>query len=324
MTIKEVVLNLFDEKKELTVKEITEKTNASKQMVHVVLNNLIANGIIQKLGSTPKTSYRKPDKEDAIQINDPLPQLTARELNLLNNGFLIVNDLGNLLRGAEAFYLWCSQHKLPFEKALVEFEDVLKTEQLFYNKFGVINATDKLLNTKGYDKIWLDNLFYLAFNKRKHFGRTPLGTLMYYAKEGQSRFLMTKILEEIKTPIHEFINLQDADAIAFVPSTIKRELQLMKFLQSNLNLQLPIVEIKKVGGLIPVPQKSITKIESRIRNAENTYVVTDTRSFKHVVLIDNLVESGATLNQIAGKIKLKGIAAEVTGLGIVGSFGGVG
>jgi hypothetical protein len=39
-------------------------------------------------------------------------------------------------------------------------------------------------------------------------------------------------------------------------------------------------------------------------------------------LIDDAAGSGSTLNQIAGKLKQKGIADKVTGLAIVGSFKG--
>jgi len=96
----------------------------------------------------------------------------------------------------------------------------------------------------------------------------------------------------------------------------------MKFIQTQLNLPVPVVEIRKVSGIIPVPQKSLSKLEERIRNAENTFAITERRAFKHVLLIDDAVESGSTLNQIAGKIKEKGVAQKITGLAIVGSFKG--
>lgn len=48
----------------------------------------------------------------------------------------------------------------------------------------------------------------------------------------------------------------------------------------------------------------------------------DNRHFKHVLLIDDAVGSGSTLNQIAEKIKNKEVAKKVTGLAIVGSFKG--
>jgi len=69
-----------------------------------------------------------------------------------------------------------------------------------------------------------------------------------------------------------------------------------------------------------VPQKSLGKIEERINNAEHTFAVNETVKYKHLLLIDDAVGSGSTMNQIAGKIKQKGIAKKVTGLAVVGSY----
>ena len=82
----------------------------------------------------------------------------------------------------------------------------------------------------------------------------------------------------------------------------------------------PQIEIIKIGGIIPVPQKSLNKIEERISNAENTFVVKGVVSYKNVLVIDDAVGSGSTLNQISGKLKSKQLAKNVIGLAIVGSF----
>jgi predicted amidophosphoribosyltransferase len=44
--------------------------------------------------------------------------------------------------------------------------------------------------------------------------------------------------------------------------------------------------------------------------------------YKNLMLIDDAVGSGSTLNQIAGKVKTKNIAKNIIGLAIVGSFKG--
>ena len=119
-----------------------------------------------------------------------------------------------------------------------------------------------------------------------------------------------------------FIQSQNADAIGFVPPTIRRELQLMKFIQIHLNLPVPVIEIRKISGIIPVLQKSLSKLEERIRNAENTFAVTERRVFKRVILIDDAAGPGSTLNQIAGKIKESGCSRPLAGLAVVGSFKG--
>ncbi|MEO8414009.1 MAG: hypothetical protein ABI472_10130 [Ginsengibacter sp.] len=44
--------------------------------------------------------------------------------------------------------------------------------------------------------------------------------------------------------------------------------------------------------------------------------------YNHVLLIDDAIGSGSILNQVAGKIKRKGIAKKITALAIVGNFKG--
>ena len=133
---------------------------------------------------------------------------------------------------------------------------------------------------------------------------------------------MQIMMNEIEKQIKDFIKNHKVDAVAFVPPTVRREVQIMKFIQQKLNLSLPHIEIQKISGIIPIPQKSLSKMNERIRNAENTFAVVDNRNFKHVLLIDDAVGSGSTLNQIAEKIKNKEVAKNVTGLAIVGSFKG--
>ncbi|MBK7311493.1 MAG: hypothetical protein IPI93_12075 [Sphingobacteriaceae bacterium] len=321
MTIKEHIIELLEECNELSVKEIVSKTNASKQMVHLALLKLIDEKTVRKLGRTPKTSYRLIEQQPEKPILT-IPVLTEKQNQFLEGQCLIVTQTGKLLRGIEALTYFCIEKDLPFERTYVELNSNFYALEKYYDKKGKINATEKLLHNKAFDKVWPDNLFYFSFDSIQPLGRTPLATLLYYAKQGQSTFLMTILIEEVKERIYAFIKDQKADAVAFVPPTIGREMQFMKFLKNNLNLSLPHIEIKKINCLIPLPQYSILKTENKIRNADNTYVVSETRHFKHVIIIDDLVDTGATLNQIAGKIKLKGIAAEVTGLGLVGSFKG--
>jgi len=322
MSIKNKVTALFKESKELSVKEIADKTQASKQMVHIVLNQLLSEHFVEKLGRTPKTIYRLITESNNKVSDDSGFYITENQREFLNKNSLVVTESGNLLEGVDAFEYWCRQRKLPFAKTLDEFIQTKKKYSAYYHKSGIVNGTEKLKSTKGYSKIWLDELCYLDFYAIERFGKTRLGTLLHYAKQGQSKFLMHLMMNEIENRIKEFVRVNKADAIAFVPPTIRREVQLMKYIQSSLHIAVPVVEIKKIGGIIPVPQKSLSKLDERIRNAENTFAVTDQRSFKNLVLIDDAVGSGATLNQIAGKIKNKKVAQKVVGLAVVGSFKG--
>jgi len=321
MTAHDKILALFEKDNELTIKEIVDKLGISKQMAHIAINKLIQEDRLERLGRPPKTIYRllsgkhPGEKKESFAIPE-----TDRVF--LEKEFLVVNESGNLLSGIEAFAYWCKQRKLPVEKTLSEYIKTKEKYVQYYEGTGMINGLEKLKNTKGYDRIWLDDLYYLDFYAIERFGKTRLGTLLHFAKQGQNRFLMRIMMEEIKPRIMKFLDARGADAIGFVPPTIRRELQLMKFMQTQLSLPVPIIEIRKVSGIIPVPQKSLSKLDERIRNAENTFAITERRVFKHVLLIDDAVGSGSTLNQIAGKIKEKGVAQKITGLAVVGSFKG--
>ncbi len=320
MSIKTDLLTLFETQNELSIKEITDRLSASKQMVHIVMRQLLDNGFVEKYGRTPKTVYRFQSKNKVEKASTPL--ISEKERRFLAEEFLVVTETGKLLESIEGFDYWCKKRNLNTQKTLKEFIDTKKKQQSNYNKQGNINGFEKLKNTKGYDKIHLDYLFYLDFYAIERYGKTRLGTLLHFAKQGQNKFLMKLMMDEIRERIISFVKHSGADSIGFVPPTIRREVQIMKFIQNNLQIPLPIIEIKKLSGIIPIPQKSLSKLDERIVNAENTFMISDKRTFKHIILIDDAIGSGATLNQIAGKIKNKKVAEKVTGLAIVGSLKG--
>lgn len=316
----EEILRLFSKNRELSVKEIVRILEVSKQTAHLTLNTLVNEKKIERLGRAPKTVYRLVGT-DGIDSAVP-PELDETAKSFLNKTFLAVTETGTLLEGLDAFARWCRQRKLPVEKTVREFINTKEKYAHYYSSEGWIDGMEKLANTKGFEKIWPDSLYYMDFYAIERFGKTRLGTLLHYAKQGQNKYLMAKMMAEVKPKILRLASLIKADAVGFVPPTIRREVQIMKFIQSDLRLSLPAVDIKKLSGIIPVPQKSLSNMDERIRNAEHTFAVTEQRNFKHVLLINDAVGSGATINQIAGKIKAKRIAGHVTGLAIVGSFKG--
>lgn len=320
MTIKDKIIEAFEKSNELTAKELINSIGVSKQMVHLVLSELAAKQYLEKLGRAPKTIYRKL-KATSPQTNNVSSEITILERDFLATNFLMISDKGNLLEGIEGFQLWCEKRNQPVLKTLQEFIKTKEKYQSFYNNDKIINGSHQLKITY-HDKTFLDEIYYLDFYAIERFGKTRLGTLLHYAKQGQNKFLMNIMMQEIKTKIVAFINQHGIDAVGFVPPTIRREVQIMKFIQENLNLNLPILEIKKISGIIPIPQKSLSKLDERIKNAENTFAVTEQRKFNKVLLIDDAVGSGATLNQIAEKIKNKEVTKTVLGLAIVGSFKG--
>ena len=320
MKIKDKILIALKEKGDLSVKELVDMLHVSKQAIHIAINHFLEQDIVSKFGRTPKTIYR-------LTTNRPLAAsgfetIDSNTQTYLAKNFLLITEIGKMLEGIDGFRHWCQQRKLPLEKTLTEFLKTREKYNSYFNALGIIDGKEKIVNTKGYEKIYLDEVLYLDFYAIERFGKTRLGTLLHYAKQGQNKFLMKILLPEIKTKVDLLVKKNKFDAVGFVPPTIRREVQIMKYLETHLKINLPKITIQKISGIIPVPQKSLNKIEERISNAENTFAVTETVKYNHLLLIDDAVGSGSTMNQIAGKIKQKGIAKKITGLAVVGSFKG--
>ena len=129
MTIKEKVLEFFKINNELTVKELVDKTGASKQMVHLVLADLLRRDFVQKMGRTPKTIYRVKVSKPAIVSDNENLYVTDSESEFLDKNFILVTETGDLLKGSNAFEHWCAQRKLPVQKTVNEFISTKKNTQ---------------------------------------------------------------------------------------------------------------------------------------------------------------------------------------------------
>ena len=97
----------------------------------------------------------------------------------------------------------------------------------------------------------------------------------------------------------------------------------MKELENNLSLPLRTLGVTKIKTEIIVSQKTLSKLEDRIENARKTIIVNEHNKYKNVLLIDDAVGSGATMNETAKQIKNKGlVSGQILGLAVTGSFKG--
>lgn len=138
-----------------------------------------------------------------------------------------------------------------------------------------------------------------------HIRKTRLGTLILYAKQAQNLDLIKQVATEIKPLLLKIISDFKIEAVAFIPPSVPRIIQFMAELEDTLNLPLARINLKKSrAGDVIVAQKTLEKIDERVVNARDTIFIKDTRiPFKNILIIDDAVGSGASLNETAKKIK---------------------
>ena len=305
---------------EASPKEMADSIAVSKQIIHRVLARLIDTGEIEKLGRAPKVYYRL--KEKVKTKSAAADEINDTEKAFLQDNFNLFTETGNQLEGIEAFEKWCAKQNLPLQKTITEYLKTREKYLAYFGKYNLINGTEKLINTKAFSRVCIDEMYYGDFYEIERFGKTKIGNLIHFAKQAQQKTLMEKICLLLKDKLEALIISKKIDAVGYIPPTIKREVQIMNYFKNSFNLSAPHINLKKVSGVIPIPQKALSKIEDRISNANASIIVDDKRVFNSILLIDDAIGSGATINETACKIKYKKIATEVIGFAIVGSFKG--
>lgn len=209
----------------------------SKQAIHVAINQLLEADVVVKFGKTPKTIYRLHAGKTVVA--DEGATIKNETKKYLSGDFLLITEIGKILEGVEAFALRCKQRNLPIAKTAEEYANTKARYDSLFNAKGIITGIEKLTNTKAFNKIYLDEIYYLDFYAIQRFGKTRLGTLLHYAKQGQNKFLMKILLAEIEQKVEALIKSNVFDAVAYVPPTVRREVQIMKYLETQLRINLP-------------------------------------------------------------------------------------
>lgn len=316
MKTSEKIIKYIKENKQATVHELVEFLGISRMAVSKQVSNLLADGNLIKIGRSPKVFYLIAEKaEEKIFL-----EIDKNTKKIIEENFLVITPAGDRKEGVDGFTYWCQKTKQLIEKTAKEYVRTLEK----YNKFKKNGLVDGVVKFKiTFPKVNLDRIFYLDFYSIERFGKTKLGQLLLYAKQSQNRKLMKELAVDIKPKVDYLIKKYEIDGIGFIPPTVKREIQFMKELQKNLHPNVRILSLVKIKTEISVPQKTLNKLEDRIENARRTIIVDEANKFNNILLIDDAVGSGATLNETAGKIRSRGICkGKIIGLSITGSFKG--
>jgi hypothetical protein len=313
---RERIFSFIKEKGEVTPKEIIQFIDLGAPAVFRQLKKLQEESKITKIGKPPRVFYSS-IKEKKIQINYNIDKKLE---NTIEKEYITITNQGKMLKGITGFEYWCNKQNLDVKKTSKEYINTLNKYN-HYKKNNLIDGRDKMEKT--FDKVYLDEIYYLDFYSIERFGKTKLGQLILYAKQTQNKKLIQMVNDIIKEKVLDIIQKNKINATGFIPPTIPRKIQFQKEIKNLLNIPTQGINIIKVTNEIPIPQKSLSKIEDRIQNARNTIFIKENNTFKNILLIDDAIGSGATLNETAKKLKEKKISTgKIIGLAIVGSFKG--
>jgi len=310
---RETILRLIKESGRLRPRELYEKLDIRQRAVFKQLKALLAEGLIEKIGTPPHVFYKLAQRFPLVT-----EKVDEESENIIDENFYLIDSSGSELVGMVAFSKWCEQRKLPLLKTAGEYASSFKKFNFYKNTDGLIDGTTKIKNT--FTKCYLDSLYYLDFYSIERFGKTKLGQMLLYAKQSQNRILIRKLVEKVKSPIEKLA--KNFDLVCFIPPTINRGVQLMKELEKGLYLPLPKVQVIRVRGQIAIAQKTLSRLEDRIENASRSVVVETSTPCQKVLIIDDAVGSGAMMNEIAKQLKEKNAAIKTVGVAITGSFKG--
>lgn len=321
MNTSQKIIKYIQEHGQVTGSELVDFLSITDRAVRKQLRTLLDAGILVKSGKPPKVYYSiRPEASKTEKSMDQFKAIDKIVQHIIEDNFLYITPRGTMLKGLDGFIVWCQDRKLdPIKSATIYKQTINKYQK--YRKQGFIDGMHKMKSS--FEDVALDKVFYIDFYAVEIFGKTKLGQLLLFAKQSQDRKLINELADTIKPSVLKMIREYDIDGVGFIPPTVKRELQLITQLQKRLNLDVRTLVINKVKTPVVVPQKTLNKIEDRIINARETIAVQGNDNYENILLIDDAVGSGSTLNETAKKIRQRGLCkGKIMGLAITGSFKG--
>lgn len=299
--------------------ELVRNLGLSRAIIHRHIKDLVRLGEIKRYGSSPHVFYKAVSRAKKTAPSIELDKIREESLK---RHFCYFTPSGKEINGVSAFLDFLARTKQdhnPKDRVDEYLQIVSKAEQ-FRENSGVIDGLSRLKEI--FPEVFLEAMYYSDFYSLPKYGKTKLGHYLLHGKSGQSRSLIEKVYRLTKDHIAYIIKKYRIESVAFVPHSIPRALPFLKEYRALLNLDLPEIRIVKAfSGDVPIAQKSLSKLEERIENARETIVVFDQRlKYSSVLVIDDAVGSGATMNEIARKLRSQ--ASNVIGYAVVGSYKG--
>jgi hypothetical protein len=304
---------------------IAQQAKITRPTANVYLAKLVQEGKLLKQGKGAHVTYLIADVAYAPENTTPTGPLQHHfdyaQSTLLDEHFHKYDVDGRTLSGVEGFIIWCQQRHLDPYAKYASYALLLHTLDKMRTACGVLDATAEF--EKHVDVRAMDQIYYADQYKLNEFGRSKLAEMGFFAKQLQNKKLLETVIQMVNRKIACVIKTYKIDALAFTPPSIKRTYQILDMLDDALaHIDLPRVHlVKDYPTEIITPQKSLRKREERVLNAKKSIYVYDpnVQKYKTVLLIDDFVGSGATLNETAKKLKKEGVKT-VIGFAIVGNL----
>ena len=300
-----------------TPKDLCTRLNVSTVTVQKYLKELCADGYIEKVGKRPHVHY-----QFIRQLPPPVIKSTS-----IDNHFMFLDSIGNIHTGTEAFRIW-SEHNLkkyPLEEKVRYYEQCIR-DMKAQKQNGVYTLDEKWkeFKKKTSEDVFIEGLVCTAPYALPDFGKTKEAILLGIAKDGgrNSKMYMKQLIDGFVPPLLTYLRYLKPRAVAFIPPTAERKVQLMDEIKKQFCeiSKLPIINIRKKYGNVVLQQKHLSNIRDRVQNADKTFFPDETdREYSSVLLIDDMIGSGASLNQVAKKLINQKSAKRVYGIGIVGN-----
>lgn len=293
---------------------IAENIGVSRQYIQRVLSDN-ADKIIAA-GTGPNRYYRLANVVSEKAVTDT----NSNTDSVFDKYFYALDPLGNEMVGANGLKKWCADRNYNYDKYAREFMNIIKK---YYGKKkpDIINFTSKMKTTFE-DKLYVKKVWVTDFYNFEIFGKTKMGTKVLIAKQSADSQIIADLVAELQSGVDAVRKNVQIDAIGFVSPTIQRQTQLMTSLDQKVALDIPRIKIAKVSARILVPQKTLKNLNDRILNAEQTFAVESAVKYKNILIIDDALGSGATINEISKQILQKNYAEKCYGLALVSSPSG--
>ncbi len=303
-------------------KAIAEALGISRQYVQKLLVNNKDQFAVS--GTGPNRFYRNIEKSyetiNKSKENSHLfHNINKEDAQLIENNYYSLSPLGEELTGIQGLIKWSIARKLDPAVKQEEYVAILKK---YYppNFESPIDFTEKVKRT--FNDFALNKVWAIDFYNFEVFGRTKLGTQVMVVKQTGDAETANILVDRLETATNNILSKYNIGAVAFVSPTIQRQSQLMTKLENNVAVKTPRIKVHKVGARILIAQKTLKSLEDRLLNASQTFIVESREHYDNVLIIDDALGSGATLNEIAKQIKQKNIANNCFGLVLVSSPSG--